>query len=55
MLHLEFERAVDIDFFKQYNDHYGHIEGDWALTLVAKTLKSQASRATDVVARYGGE
>lgn len=46
---------VDIDFFKQYNDHYGHIEGDRALTLVAKTLKSQASRATDVVARYGGE
>lgn len=46
---------VDIDFFKQYNDHYGHIEGDRALTLVAKTLKLQASRATDVVARYGGE
>lgn len=46
---------VDIDFFKQYNDHYGHIEGDRALTLVATTLKSQASRATDVVARYGGE
>jgi diguanylate cyclase (GGDEF)-like protein len=46
---------VDIDFFKQYNDHYGHIEGDRALTLVAKTLRSQASRATDVVARYGGE
>lgn len=46
---------VDIDFFKQYNDHYGHIEGDRALTLVARTLKSEASRATDVVARYGGE
>ena len=46
---------VDIDFFKQYNDHYGHIEGDRTLTSVARTLKSQASRATDIVARYGGE
>lgn len=46
---------VDIDFFKQYNDHYGHIEGDRTLTSVARTLKSQVSRATDIVARYGGE
>jgi len=46
---------VDIDFFKPYNDHYGHIAGDTVIKLVANALKSQLSRATDIVARYGGE
>ncbi|MDO9169622.1 MAG: diguanylate cyclase [Methylobacter sp.] len=46
---------VDIDFFKAYNDYYGHIAGDNAIRLVAETLKLQISRATDIVARYGGE
>lgn len=46
---------VDIDFFKQYNDHYGHLKGDEIIKLVANTLKSQLSRGTDIVARYGGE
>ena len=46
---------VDIDFFKAYNDHYGHIAGDNVIKRVANTLKSQLSRATDIVARYGGE
>ncbi len=46
---------VDIDFFKPYNDYYGHIAGDNAIKLVAAALKSQLSRATDIVARYGGE
>ena len=46
---------VDIDFFKPYNDHYGHIAGDTIIKLVANALKSQLSRATDIVARYGGE
>ncbi|MGZ8157827.1 MAG: diguanylate cyclase [Methylobacter sp.] len=46
---------VDIDFFKAYNDYYGHIAGDHVIKLVAETLKSQLSRATDIVARYGGE
>ncbi|NMM37176.1 MAG: diguanylate cyclase [Glaciimonas sp.] len=47
--------VVDIDHFKEYNDYYGHIEGDRALRRVARALKSQLSRATDVAARYGGE
>jgi diguanylate cyclase (GGDEF)-like protein len=46
---------VDIDFFKLYNDCYGHIAGDNIIKLVAETLKSQLSRATDIIARYGGE
>ncbi|MFU8789541.1 MAG: GGDEF domain-containing protein [Methylobacter sp.] len=46
---------VDIDFFKPYNDHYGHIAGDTVIKQVANALKSQLSRATDIVARYGGE
>ena len=45
---------IDIDQFKQYNDHYGHPAGDRALTLVATAIR-RAIRATDVVARYGGE
>ncbi|MEO6353499.1 MAG: GGDEF domain-containing protein [Oxalobacteraceae bacterium] len=47
--------VVDIDHFKEYNDYYGHIEGDRALRRVARALKAQLSRATDVAARYGGE
>jgi len=46
---------IDIDFFKSYNDHYGHIAGDKIIKRVAETLKSQLARATDIVARYGGE
>ncbi|MCK9397138.1 MAG: diguanylate cyclase [Methylobacter sp.] len=46
---------VDIDFFKSYNDYYGHIAGDNIIKQVAGALKSQLSRATDIVARYGGE
>lgn len=46
---------VDIDFFKAYNDYYGHIAGDKIIKQVAGALKSQLSRATDIVARYGGE
>ena len=46
---------IDIDFFKPYNDYYGHIAGDHAIKQVADALKAQLSRATDIVARYGGE
>lgn len=46
---------LDIDYFKQYNDTYGHIEGDIALKNVAKTLKSVLKRPSDFVFRLGGE
>ncbi len=46
---------IDIDFFKEYNDYYGHPTGDKTLIKVANALKAQLSRSTDVVARYGGE
>ncbi len=62
----EWERAVrsetpislimlDIDYFKLYNDHYGHQGGDDCLQKVAKGLHSAIHRATDLLARYGGE
>lgn len=46
---------IDIDYFKQYNDCYGHIEGDACLKRVAQTLNSAATRARDLFARFGGE
>ena len=46
---------VDIDFFKPYNDHYGHIQGDDCLKRVAQTLSAGATRPRDFAARYGGE
>jgi diguanylate cyclase (GGDEF)-like protein len=46
---------IDIDHFKQYNDHYGHGLGDLCLNRVANTLSENLGRAADLVARYGGE
>ena len=65
-LDLEWKRAVreqkplglivlDLDHFKPYNDHYGHLTGDFCLKRVARALVSVIKRPADLVARYGGE
>jgi diguanylate cyclase (GGDEF)-like protein len=46
---------VDIDFFKNFNDHYGHQAGDQCLQNVASILGSCMQRASDMAARFGGE
>lgn len=66
LLEMEWKRAqrtgselavimADIDYFKDYNDHYGHGAGDHCLQTVGKTLAESLYRTTDFVARYGGE
>ncbi len=45
----------DIDYFKQYNDTYGHQQGDKCLRQVANSIKKTSARGEDLVARYGGE
>ena len=65
-LELEWRRAIreqtqlslmmiDVDYFKAYNDNFGHLEGDEALRQVAKAIRSSCSRPSDLPARYGGE
>jgi len=46
---------IDIDYFKLYNDTYGHAEGDACLKSVAQILQSSIHRSTDIIARIGGE
>jgi diguanylate cyclase (GGDEF)-like protein len=46
---------LDIDFFKKFNDRYGHSEGDRCIMQVASTLKRAFRRAGDIAVRYGGE
>jgi diguanylate cyclase (GGDEF)-like protein/PAS domain S-box-containing protein len=46
---------IDVDYFKLYNDHYGHIQGDECLIEIASILKNTLKRPSDMVARYGGE
>lgn len=45
----------DIDYFKKYNDLYGHVRGDECLIQIASTLLNLVEPSTDVLARYGGE
>lgn len=65
-LELEWRRAtreqsqlslmmIDVDYFKAYNDNFGHLEGDEALRQVAKAIRANCSRPSDLPARYGGE
>ena len=46
---------MDIDYFKRYNDHYGHDAGDQCLASVARILNQQVARPRDLLARLGGE
>lgn len=46
---------ADIDYFKSYNDNYGHLKGDECIIKVAKAIASSVNRPTDLVTRYGGE
>lgn len=46
---------IDIDEFKKFNDHFGHIEGDHCIKSIALALGNSLKRSTDLAARYGGE
>lgn len=46
---------IDVDYFKNYNDLYGHVAGDGTLIQIGDTLRTALSRPTDMVVRYGGE
>jgi diguanylate cyclase (GGDEF)-like protein len=65
-LNAEFKRAMrdgsplglvmfDVDYFKKFNDHHGHVEGDAALQMVSTAMLAGQRRPGDVAARYGGE
>lgn len=65
-LDVEFKRArrlgsslslilIDVDFFKRYNDHYGHLAGDECLRIISQAIKRCVRRPGDMTARYGGE
>ena len=65
-LHKEWDKAyrydkplsllmIDIDFFKKFNDNYGHLEGDECLKHISLMLSGSVDNSSDLVARYGGE
>jgi diguanylate cyclase (GGDEF)-like protein/PAS domain S-box-containing protein len=66
VLQIEFDRArrsatalalvmIDVDWFKAYNDRYGHLAGDVCLKAVAKAVQERVRRSSDLAARFGGE
>lgn len=46
---------IDVDHFKEYNDHYGHLKGDQALQKIGQMLRQSAEKYSGVVGRYGGD
>ena len=57
---LRYQRPIallllDIDYYKKFNDSYGHMAGDECLVKIGETLKNSLYRSTDMAARYGGE
>ena len=46
---------LDIDFFKEYNDHYGHLNGDKIIIKIAEIIKKYAKRSNDLAVRFGGD
>ncbi len=46
---------LDVDYFKAFNDHYGHLAGDDTLRAVARAVQAGARRSTDLASRFGGE
>ncbi|MBN2876495.1 MAG: diguanylate cyclase, partial [Bacilli bacterium] len=46
---------LDIDHFKEYNDHYGHLQGDEIIILIAKLIAKHAKRSSDLAVRFGGD
>ncbi|NTV91281.1 MAG: diguanylate cyclase, partial [Clostridiales bacterium] len=46
---------LDVDYFKKFNDCYGHVAGDECLKLISNAIKTIIGRSSDVIARYGGE
>lgn len=46
---------LDIDYFKEYNDHYGHLNGDKIIIKIAEIIKNYAKRSNDLAVRFGGD